>query len=102
MLLANEAVTNAYKHAFANESAGLITVALQRTRENALSLRIEDTGNGFVPPNGAEGTGLKLIRTFAAQLHGTLDIGGKDIGMGGAGHTDRRPLPVPHVDPAER
>lgn len=82
VLLANEAVTNAYKHAFANESAGLIVVALQRTRENALLLRIEDTGHGLASPNGAEGTGLKLIRTFAAQLRGTLEVGGRDIGMG--------------------
>lgn len=82
VLLANEAVTNAYKHAFASESAGLITVAFQRTHDNALSLRIEDTGSGFASPNSAEGTGLKLIRTFAAQLRGTLDVGGRDIGMG--------------------
>jgi two-component sensor histidine kinase len=81
-LLANEAVTNAYKHAFADRAAGLITVKLQRTRENALSLRIEDTGSGFASPSGAEGTGLELIRTFAAQLHGTLDVGARDIGIG--------------------
>ncbi len=81
-LLANEAVTNAYKHAFASEPTGLITVSLQRTRENALSLRIEDTGSGFASPDGGEGTGLKLIRTFAAQLSGTLDVGRRDIGMG--------------------
>ncbi|GFE85198.1 hypothetical protein GCM10011488_01520 [Steroidobacter agaridevorans] len=97
VLLANEAVTNAYKHAFANESAGLITVALQRTRENALLLRIEDTGNGFASPNGAEGTGLKLIRTLAAQLRGTLDVGGRDIGMG-TRVTLTLAAPVPSVD----
>lgn len=81
-LLANEAVTNAYKHAFPNESAGMIMVALHRTRENALSLRIEDTGSGFASPDRSEGMGLTLIRTFAAQLRGTLDVGRPDIGMG--------------------
>jgi two-component sensor histidine kinase len=97
VLLANEAVTNAYKHAFASESAGQITVALQRTHENALSLRIEDTGHGFASPNSAEGMGLKLIRTFAAQLRGTLDVGGRDIGRG-TRVTLTLAAPVPSVD----
>lgn len=81
-LLANEAITNAYKHAFTDQSPGMITVALQRTRENALSLRIEDTGSGFVSPNGDEGLGLTLIRTFATQLCGTLVVTRRDVGTG--------------------
>lgn len=81
-LLVNEAVTNAYKHAFPNESAGMIMVALHRTRENALSLRIEDTGSGFDSPAGSESMGLTLMRTFADQLRGTLDVGRRKIGMG--------------------
>jgi len=81
-LFANEAMTNAYKHAFSNQAPGLITVAFHRTRENALSLRIEDTGSGFASPNDAEGTGLTLIRTFAAQLGGTLYVGRRDIDTG--------------------
>ncbi|HEY5755316.1 MAG TPA: sensor histidine kinase, partial [Steroidobacter sp.] len=64
-LLVNEAVTNAYKHAFTSDSPGMITVALHRTSENALSLRIEDTGIGFASSDGGEGLGLTLIRTFA-------------------------------------
>jgi two-component sensor histidine kinase len=81
-LLANEAVTNAYKHAFPAESAGMITVALHRTRENALALRIEDTGSGFDSPRGTEGMGLTLMRAFADQLHGMLDVGRRNAGMG--------------------
>lgn len=81
-LLANEAITNAYKHAFTNESRGMITVALRRTHENVLSLRIEDTGSGFASPNGGEGMGLTLIRTFATQLAGTLAVRRRDIGTG--------------------
>jgi two-component sensor histidine kinase len=81
-LLANEAVTNAYKHAFLDDSAGVITMTLRRTAENALSLRIEDTGRGFASPAGGEGMGLKLIRTFAGQLRGALDVGRRDIGVG--------------------
>lgn len=81
-LLANEAVTNAYKHAFADDSPGMITVALHHTSENALSLRIEDTGSGFTSPSGEEGLGLTLIRAFATQLSGTLAVKRRDIGTG--------------------
>lgn len=81
-LLTNEAVTNAYKHAFPNESAGMIMVALHRTRENTLSLRIEDTGSGFDSAASSESMGLRLMRTFADQLGGTLDVGRRNIGLG--------------------
>jgi len=72
-LFANEAVTNAYKHAFPNDSSGKIALDLTRMSEKALVLRIADTGIGLdVSCEG--GMGRKLIRTFAAQLGGTLDI----------------------------
>jgi two-component sensor histidine kinase len=81
-LLANEAITNAYKHAFVDESAGMITVALHRTDENALSLRVEDTGSGFASPNDSAGMGLTLIRTFATQLRGALVVRPGDLDSG--------------------
>ena len=71
-LLANEVVTNAYKHAFPNGSSGEITVSLRQPSEDALVLRIADTGIGWHPTGGGVGMGLRLIRTFAAQLQGTL------------------------------
>lgn len=71
-LLANELVTNAYKHAFPNESAGEITLSLQHTPEDGLTLRIADTGIGLDLTGSEIGMGLKLIRTLAAQLRGTL------------------------------
>jgi len=73
-LLANETVTNAYKHAFAEGSAGTITVQLQRTPEHALTLRIADSGVGADLAHTAGGMGLKLLHTLAAQLRGTLEI----------------------------
>jgi two-component sensor histidine kinase len=81
-LLANEAITNAYKHAFPNEAPGVIMVKLQRLRTRAVMLRIEDTGIGLVLPDSGEGMGLALIRTFAAQLRGTLNMAGRGAGMG--------------------
>lgn len=75
-LLSNETITNAYKHAFADESAGEITVRLQRTDEHALVLRIADSGVGADLAHAKVGMGLKLIRSLAAQLHGTLKLEG--------------------------
>ena len=71
-LLANEVVTNAYKHAFPDGSSGEITVSLRQPSEDALILRIADTGIGWHPTGGGVGMGLRLIRSFAAQLQGTL------------------------------
>jgi len=76
-LLSNETVTNAYKHAFANESAGQITVRLHRTPEHALVLRIADSGVGADLAHAQGGMGLRLIRSLAAQLQGTLELEGR-------------------------
>ena len=73
-LLVNEVVTNAYKHAFPNDSCGAITVSLRRPSEHALILRIADTGIGWHATGGGAGIGLRLIRNFAAQLQGTLTL----------------------------
>jgi two-component sensor histidine kinase len=76
-LLSNETITNAYKHAFADAVAGEITVQLHRTPEHALVLRIANSGVGADLAQAEEGMGLKLIRSLAAQLHGTLELEGR-------------------------
>jgi two-component sensor histidine kinase len=99
-LLSNETVTNAYKHAFANDSPGAITVRLHRTPERALVLRIADSGVGADLAHAQGGMGLRLIRSLAAQLHGTLELEGRTgetgtrvtLTMGGA--ADRSALPA--------
>lgn len=81
-LLANEAITNAYKHAFPNQAPGVILVKLQRTRTRSVVLRIEDTGIGLALPESSKGIGLTLIHTFANQLRGTLHMAGRGAGLG--------------------
>lgn len=81
-LFANEAITNAYKHAFPNGCVGAITVELQGRRETAICLRVEDTGIGLAPPDGDKGMGMTLIRSFADQLYGTLDVISRGGGTG--------------------
>lgn len=73
-LIANEAVTNAYKHAFPRDSLGQVTVQLQCTADNALVLRVADTGVGLHPDGAEGGMGFKLMRLFASQLNGTLEF----------------------------
>ncbi|HEY5809643.1 MAG TPA: histidine kinase dimerization/phosphoacceptor domain -containing protein [Povalibacter sp.] len=81
-LLANEVVTNAYKHAFPEGTSGMIAINLSCAAENAIILRIMDNGVGMRSEGRGGGLGLKLIRSFAAQLRATLtfdkpaDVGG--------------------------
>lgn len=73
-LLANEVVTNAYKHAFPNNSRGEIKLTLCLTPDNTLTLRITDDGVGLRTNFTGGGVGLKLIRTLAAQLGGVFTV----------------------------
>lgn len=70
-LLANEAITNAYKHAFPEGRRGEIAADLSRNGD-AIVLRISDTGVGMRSDVSKGGLGLKLIRSFAEQLQGVL------------------------------
>jgi two-component sensor histidine kinase len=71
-LLANEAITNAYKHAFPDGRRGEIAADLSRDGDKTLILRIADTGIGMRSDGAKGGLGLKLIRSFAEQMQGVL------------------------------
>lgn len=74
-LILNELVSNGLKHAFP-ERRGTLTVSLRAAGDRAV-LRVADDGVG-VPPDRLEGKprslGLRLIRTLARQLHGTVEF----------------------------
>lgn len=75
-LVLNESVTNALKYAFPGNRAGKIVVRLEREAQDAVwRLAVSDDGVG-PSGNGPEGTGLgiKLIRSIAAQLHGSYEL----------------------------
>jgi len=79
-LIVNEAVANAFKHAFPNGRSGTITVRLTRDGTERAQLVVEDDGIGFDPSVPATGIGQRLIRALTSQLGGeaqtTTNIGG--------------------------
>ncbi|HWM93422.1 MAG TPA: two-component regulator propeller domain-containing protein [Thermoanaerobaculia bacterium] len=68
--LAQEAVTNALKHA----EAGRITIDLEVGDERAV-LRVRDDGRGLIPAAAPGHFGLSVMRERAEALGGTLRIG---------------------------
>lgn len=72
-LFAVEAVTNAYRHAFANGRAGNIILAFEQTGVDGL-LTIEDDGQGFDVDDDLGEMGLELMNAFTSQLGGSLKI----------------------------
>jgi len=81
-LLVNEIVTNAYKHAFPDGQVGAIAVTLSNTTDGVLLLQVVDDGIGMSASDETHGLGLKLIRSFAARLHGDLAFGRPTSGTG--------------------
>ncbi|MGO8677866.1 MAG: PAS domain S-box protein [Limisphaerales bacterium] len=76
-LIVNELISNAYKHAFPDERAGLITVETRAESDDRLVLSVADDGVGL--PAGsdagrADSMGMELVRGLAAQLDAALEI----------------------------
>jgi two-component sensor histidine kinase len=75
-LIANEVITNAYKHAFPENRSGEITVTLKEIN-NRVDLIISD--NGFGLPDTFEekkttSLGIKLIDVLSQQMGTTYDF----------------------------
>jgi two-component sensor histidine kinase/PAS domain-containing protein len=74
-LIINELVSNSLKYAFPNDREGEIKICLIRENSNLLKLDVRDNGIGFDEPSHLENSdslGLKLVRTLAEQINGTL------------------------------
>ncbi len=68
-----EAVTNAFRHAFPAGSKGAVTLKFQLDGDNAI-LDISDNGQGYVVNDKSGQMGTELMRGFATQVDGKLDI----------------------------
>ncbi len=76
-LILNELVSNALKHAFANERRGTLRVELRRVGAGQLELVVADDGVGMnagLGPATADSLGMQLVTTLVEQLEGELAI----------------------------
>ena len=74
-LIANELLTNAFKHAFAPGGEGLVVLALE-TGNGAARMFVEDDGAGMDPDllEKGETFGLTLIRSLATQVNADIEV----------------------------
>lgn len=68
-LFVTEAVTNAYKHAFKDQTSGRVLVSLKASSAEDLTLRVSDNGSGMTE-TASHGTGSSLMEAFAMQVDG--------------------------------
>ncbi len=90
-LIVNELVSNALKHGFPGERAGMIRVSIVREGEGRLVLTVNDDGVGIPPgwdPHQANTLGLTIIKGLTEQLDGTFEM----TTTGGVCFTIRFPL----------
>ena len=64
-----EAVTNAYRHAFATDENNRIDVSLSGSADHG-TLVIVDNGGGYLLPDRIGSMGLQLMHAYASQLNG--------------------------------
>jgi two-component sensor histidine kinase len=69
-LIVNEALANAYKHAFPDERAGRIAVTLRRG-DGSTRIEVRDDGIGLAQHHAERGrqlVGMRLVKLLAAQI----------------------------------
>ncbi len=77
-LIVTEVISNTLKHAFPNDSSGLITINILQSDDNRYEMRIADNGIGLPKGFDWENTrtlGLRLVRELVqGQLEGSLNL----------------------------
>lgn len=78
-LLVNELVTNSFKHAFPEGSAGQVSVSLKRSEDGIFRLEVADNGcglpQGFDPAAASTSSlGMKVVNGLARQLAARLEV----------------------------
>jgi two-component sensor histidine kinase len=76
VLIAGEAVLNAYKYAFPDGRGGTVRVRF-RTEGEAGELRIEDDGTGFAVEPRRGSLGMRLLRAMGRALGGETQVSGE-------------------------
>lgn len=79
-LIANELLSNCYKHAFNDMNEGTITISFNQTKKE-YELRIKDNGVGSeedILSFQRKTLGLTLVKSLAAQINATIEYSGLD------------------------
>lgn len=74
LLVVNELVTNALKHAFHGQTSGHVKVSLRQNGVDKLEVSIADNGRGFDQTHDDFGSGSKIVSALASQLGGELSV----------------------------
>jgi two-component sensor histidine kinase len=75
-LIVNELVSNALKHAFPQDRAGVIEIGCGLDANGRIALHVSDNGVGFPRLDvieGNAGLGMKMVDMLLAQMKGHLD-----------------------------
>ena len=76
-LIINEAISNAFRHAFESYQSGSVSLLFKTSRENYL-VKISDTGRGFNPDLTDKpvqhGLGIDIMNSLIKQLNGSIDF----------------------------
>lgn len=72
-LIANELISNAFKHGFPDGAEGEVRVGLTREGDTVV-LTVSDTGPGFAPPKRSASLGLMLVDRLVRQVSGRLEL----------------------------
>jgi two-component sensor histidine kinase len=75
-VVVTELVTNAYKYAYPEGTAGEIRVSLRRAGEEQVTLAVEDDGVGWQGTGKPRGTGLgtRIVDAMAINLRSTVEF----------------------------
>ena len=76
-LILNEAITNALKYAFPENSGGMITISMKKTTDDNIELNITDNGKGL-PEDfdtlSSNTMGIRLMKGLARQIEARLTL----------------------------
>lgn len=81
-LLVTEAVTNAFKYAFAEGQGGTVTISLEADGDRA-TLRVADDGRGLpegFDARGSKSLGMRLINTLGNSVGSGVTLRNGDVG----------------------